>query len=360
MTKLLINEHPLIVLPTLAVAIGLNEAIILQQIHYWLDPKINKNIRGGKHWVYNTYVQWQEQFPFLSAITIRRAITSLEKKNLLISKHYNSNLFNQVKWYTINYEYLEKLEENMFCSKSTDRTDHFDHIESSERSDDAIKMIQSKVKETKTTTKISSLSKHNGDTELPNVYERDLLKIWDEIVEENKRIIKLTDSRTRILNKRFDNFFNKNVSEWKDFCLRIASSKFLMGEVTNFKVSLDWALKPMSIVKILDGDYGIGDRETVNKYSPNTHEAILSDLKKTNEPEFWCKIKKGLLIACGKDTYISWFSKLEFLKYDHSILELKVPSNFIAEYISQHHLGKIKTEASKILRDLLNVKLSVD
>ena len=35
MSKLLINEHPLQVLPSLATKIGLNEAIVLQQIHYW-------------------------------------------------------------------------------------------------------------------------------------------------------------------------------------------------------------------------------------------------------------------------------------------------------------------------------------
>ena len=35
-SKLLVDEPPLIVLPSLAVAIGLAEAILLQQIHYWL------------------------------------------------------------------------------------------------------------------------------------------------------------------------------------------------------------------------------------------------------------------------------------------------------------------------------------
>ena len=34
--RLLIDEPPLMVLPSLAAVIGLNEAIMLQQIHYWL------------------------------------------------------------------------------------------------------------------------------------------------------------------------------------------------------------------------------------------------------------------------------------------------------------------------------------
>ncbi len=36
MAKLLLNEQPLVVLPELACKIGLNEAIILQQLNYWL------------------------------------------------------------------------------------------------------------------------------------------------------------------------------------------------------------------------------------------------------------------------------------------------------------------------------------
>lgn len=38
MSKLLINERPIQVLPRLAKEIGLNEEIFLQQLHYWLTP----------------------------------------------------------------------------------------------------------------------------------------------------------------------------------------------------------------------------------------------------------------------------------------------------------------------------------
>ena len=37
MSNLLTQEPPLQVLPSLAVAIGLNEAIVLQQVHYLLN-----------------------------------------------------------------------------------------------------------------------------------------------------------------------------------------------------------------------------------------------------------------------------------------------------------------------------------
>lgn len=46
MSRLLINEQPLLVLPSLACEIGLNEALMLQQIHYWMNTS-KKLLRGA-------------------------------------------------------------------------------------------------------------------------------------------------------------------------------------------------------------------------------------------------------------------------------------------------------------------------
>lgn len=78
MTNLLINEPPLQVLPSLALEIGLNEAIVLQQVHYWLH--ISRHKYKGKKWFYKTYDEWLDEFPFWSKNTVVRAINSLEKK----------------------------------------------------------------------------------------------------------------------------------------------------------------------------------------------------------------------------------------------------------------------------------------
>ena len=124
MRSLLVDEYPLIVLPSLAKEIGLNEAIMLQQIHFWLGKK--KHYRDGRYWIYNTYDGWVEQFPFWSKSTIRRAITSLEKQNLLLVGNYNKAGFDNTKWYTINYQQIKSVSrpsvqnEQTECSKWTD------------------------------------------------------------------------------------------------------------------------------------------------------------------------------------------------------------------------------------------------
>ena len=52
MSKLLINESPLTVLPHLATEIGLNEAIFIQQVQYWLYnmSKTNDKDIMAKHY----------------------------------------------------------------------------------------------------------------------------------------------------------------------------------------------------------------------------------------------------------------------------------------------------------------------
>ena len=109
MSNLLINEPPLMVLPSLACTIGLNESVILQQVHYWLNPRINKNLKEGYHWVYNSYDQWKEQFPFWSIRTLRRTFLSLEEMGLLVSDNLNNRGFDKKKWYRIDYIKLENL-----------------------------------------------------------------------------------------------------------------------------------------------------------------------------------------------------------------------------------------------------------
>jgi len=115
MTNLLIDEPPLQVLPSLAVAIGLNEALILQQVHYWIGtkkraPDKNKEtFRKGEWWVYNSVPEWNEQFPFWGDNTIRRALASLREQELLITEQLSSDPRDKTLWYRIDYPKLETL-----------------------------------------------------------------------------------------------------------------------------------------------------------------------------------------------------------------------------------------------------------
>lgn len=160
MSKLLLNEQPLLVMPELATKIGLNESIILQQIHYWLEinKKSNTNYYDGRHWTFNSYDQWQNQFPFWSVRTIRRTISKLEISGLVISGNYNKLKIDNTKWYTINYKMLGNLD-NMPCGQN-------DQTEGSKCPDTKDKMT-TPLPETKSKTKsktniLHHLSENDG------------------------------------------------------------------------------------------------------------------------------------------------------------------------------------------------------
>ena len=110
MSKLLINENPLQVLPSLAVKTSLNEAIILQQIHYWIEK--SDHFYDGRRWVYNSLDNWCLQFPFFSKSTIDRAMKSLCDRGLLIKGNYNKSKFDKTNWYSIDYDKLSQLEDD--------------------------------------------------------------------------------------------------------------------------------------------------------------------------------------------------------------------------------------------------------
>ena len=100
----------------LAKEIGLNEAIVLNQLHYWIEnhKKAGNNYYDGRYWVYNTYEKWQkEDFEYWSIDTVKRTFGKLEKSGLVISGNYNKMQIDRTKWYTIDYEMLEKMAKNI-------------------------------------------------------------------------------------------------------------------------------------------------------------------------------------------------------------------------------------------------------
>ncbi|NBI07070.1 hypothetical protein [Senegalia massiliensis] len=110
----LFGRKPLVLDEDLAKIIGLNESIVIQQIHYWIEINKSKNINfyEDKYWTYNTMIQWQEEFPFWSIETVKRTLKKVRDKNLLLIGNFNKLKIGRTLWYTINYSELEKIMEN--------------------------------------------------------------------------------------------------------------------------------------------------------------------------------------------------------------------------------------------------------
>lgn len=112
MSLKLLDDYPMIVDRILARTIGLNEAIVLQHLHYWIVKNKEKNInyKNGKYWTFNSIQKWHdESFDFWSESTLKRIFASLEEKGLLIVGNFNKMKFDRTKWYSIDYEKLDKI-----------------------------------------------------------------------------------------------------------------------------------------------------------------------------------------------------------------------------------------------------------
>ncbi len=102
--SLLMPSRPIVINPDLAYSIGLNEAIALQQVNYWLKETNSGLERDGVRWIYNTNEQWLEQFPFWSESTLKRTFTRLKTLGVLKIEQLNKSQRDMTNYYTINYE----------------------------------------------------------------------------------------------------------------------------------------------------------------------------------------------------------------------------------------------------------------
>ncbi|MFL7886640.1 conserved phage C-terminal domain-containing protein [Enterobacter pseudoroggenkampii] len=102
--SLLMPSRPIVINPDLAYSIGLNEAIALQQVNYWLKETTSGLERDGVRWIYNTNEQWLEQFPFWSESTLKRTFTRLKSLGVLKVEQLNKSQRDMTNYYTINYE----------------------------------------------------------------------------------------------------------------------------------------------------------------------------------------------------------------------------------------------------------------
>ena len=103
------SKHPIVVDIDLAKVIGLNEAIVLQQINYWLHVGGGKNA-DGRHWIKHTISEFlKKDFPFWSRSTVKRIIANCEKEGFLLVKNLNRAGFDKSKWYSVDERKLDEV-----------------------------------------------------------------------------------------------------------------------------------------------------------------------------------------------------------------------------------------------------------
>ena len=155
LSTLLIEDSPLIVSPKLASLVGLNEALVLQQVHFLLRMKHSGRVIGGEKWIWNTFEDWRkDHFPFWCLRTLKSIFLSLERRGLLISCQPDGRM-SRKKYYRLDREAISRS-----CNSCT--------IGSAEVAPSDRARFAPSVTETTTESSVTEKSKGSKETSFPS------------------------------------------------------------------------------------------------------------------------------------------------------------------------------------------------
>lgn len=84
-----------------AMKVGIVPAILYKNIKYWCEKNRSNemNEHDGLYWTYNSIKAYCEQFPYLTAKQIRKALGELEEAGYIKTGNYNDDPRDRTKWY---------------------------------------------------------------------------------------------------------------------------------------------------------------------------------------------------------------------------------------------------------------------
>jgi hypothetical protein len=99
-----------------------------------------------------------------------------------------------------------------------------------------------------------------------------IIDLYHTILPELAQVKVWTPKRQEWLRARWkEDQARQNLGWWKAYFLKIKSSAFLTGNVTNFKVDLEWVVNQSNMVKILEGKYD-GDGKARRNQTPGSQQ----------------------------------------------------------------------------------------
>ena len=148
---------------------SMEAALILQQLHYWMEKEgVGVKIDNAKY-IYNTFEKWvREQFTFLSEWKFRKAMKILRSLEIVDVIRYKAPQWDQTNYYSLNYEKLrewaeaESIEISEMCNSSPQDANYLPH----EMRDTSNSLYESK-NITKNKTTKQNLSDREKETSSP-------------------------------------------------------------------------------------------------------------------------------------------------------------------------------------------------
>jgi hypothetical protein len=343
--------------PEIIKAVGKSAALLLQQIHYWIEnPQTTGKIHQDKKWIANSYECWSADLKVISSSTIKRAVRSLKELGILSVKKLSSFKNNRTNWYTINYERIAEIIQSEAISlpanEATSDQDTFDlnkvNLTSSLDQNDPM-YRDKKTKKEILINQLNSDKSKDGATKKETSKKpiaQQLLDTWNEIINPEIHC-ELTKNRARFLIAAFKHKFHNDFQKWRDYCLNLTSSDYLMGKLRiGYKIVLDTAIKFDFIQRVFEKQFGIKGQEKCLA----TDNAILIEIDNSSSSEKVKEIKREIFKAVGKEIFISWFKDTP-IKLSSTSIEIEAPNAFKRDWISHNY--------SNILQNLMGERYRV-
>lgn len=242
--------------PEYAAKYGLVEAIMIQNVQYWVQNNIDneKNFRDGRTWSYNTIKAFVNQYPYLSEHQIRRAIDSLVTQGVLLKGNFNQSTYNRTTWYAF-------VDESMFVKRQV-------HTQ---------KMANGSAKSNKTDTDVlpidnqrnTSVSKADPANQCP---VEKIIEVYHETLPELPKARLMTAKREKGLKKVWSWVMTSSKADktrraetpeqalqwFRQYFTRVRDNDFLMGrgirsaEHRGWKCTIDFLMTDRGMTHVIE------------------------------------------------------------------------------------------------------------
>ncbi|MDP1974659.1 MAG: hypothetical protein Q8K37_01670 [Alphaproteobacteria bacterium] len=209
---------------------------------------------------------------------------------------------------------------------------------------------------TKTTsTKQTSNLNQNKNIELADKNElvKEIKNIWIEKIGDEEKTSQISSEE---ILKAFIKIFNGSIENWKEYCIKISSSNFLMGRIKNtFKIWISWALKKETYDRINAGDLGVLKTEPI-KVDFETNKvlnSILLNHSEKNIQDAFIEISKRI----ESYRFNSWFKGTTLQAIEGKTAFLKVKDRLSSDYIRRNFSSELSFCFNKFNPEIKNIEI---
>lgn len=175
---------------------GLDCAVVLNTVRYWLDKNKadNVNINNGRVWTKMSNEGFTRYYSFFSATQIKRILKKLVDKGVIIKDNFSKNPWDHTAYYSVlTDEY---------------KSEPFDRTESSNRRDKiAPSTLDEIVPSSITTNKEDNKGTNKDSVELEKIPYAEIISMFNQITGQTLRTVKISAESKRHINARYNDGF---------------------------------------------------------------------------------------------------------------------------------------------------------